>query len=147
MNNPLSSRPDHVLYPLPHGCTGNRLWQMLHAETGARMRDYLATFERRNLVVGKWDAQLARQGAVELLAQMGTDRRVVLLGAEVRRAFGHAKQAPAMVYAASAGDSNSYYQIPHPSGRNLWYNDLGNRAVVARLLAELYRISTGEMTP
>src|ERR1700726_3647146 len=88
MNNPVSTRPGHELYPLPDGCTGHRLWTMLHARTGATMRQYVDAFERRNLVRGReWDRIAARARALEVVVELvGTGRTIVLLGQEVRAA-------------------------------------------------------------
>src|ERR1051326_4197780 len=89
MNHPVSPRPGHELYPLPEGCTGNRLWSMLNTRTCASMRQYLDTFERRNLVRGvEYDRLAARARAYETLAELrGTGRTIVLLGRAVQEAF------------------------------------------------------------
>src|SRR5688500_427358 len=89
MNNPLSTRPGHELYPAPEGCTGHRLWRMLNARTGASRQTYLECFERRNLVRGlEWDRLAARARAYEMVQELrGSGRTVVLLGQSVREAF------------------------------------------------------------
>lgn len=156
MNNPISTRPGHELYPLPDGCTGNRLWKMLNERTGATFSDYIRTFERRNLVRGmRYDRNSARARAYEMLCELrGSGRTVVLLGAAVREAFhfclkdsgdlltssptiGEAGLPPLLVHPQEAGGC-TWRQIPHPSGRNLWYNESKNREVVALLMEELY---------
>lgn len=138
MNNPISSNPDHALYPVPEGCTGNRLWKMLHARTGASMGNYRDVFERRNLVKSKvtFDLRHARARAYEITTELrGTGRSIVLLGQEVREAFGHDK----LLLHPQEIDGCTWRQVPHPSGRNLFYNSPENVRVVELLLEELYR--------
>jgi|SRR5579859_2102948 len=158
MNNPVSTRPGHELYPLPEGCTGHRLWQMLHERTGATMRQYLDAFERRNLVRGlEWDRVAARARAYEVLCELrGSGRTVVLLGRSVQEAFDYVVKnsnglfdltstpvigkdgiPPLLVHPQEAGGC-TWRQIPHPSGRNLWYNTPKNKEVVSMLMEELY---------
>lgn len=38
-----------------------------------------------------------------------------------------------------------FYLVPHPSGRNLWYNEDSNRRMVAALLGRLYVNTQGEL--
>src|SRR5258708_2762507 len=88
MNNPISSRPEYVLWPDPPGCTGWRLWKMLHDRNECTKRDYLRAFTRLNLVTGqRWDATSGRRAARLLRVEL-RGRVVVLLGQEVRAAFG-----------------------------------------------------------
>ena len=138
MNNPVSSDPAHALYPLPRHHAGGRLWQMLHEQSGATMRQYVDGFDRRNLVIGPWDRSIARIRAHGMLPGL-CGRDVVLLGQQVWEAF---QMPPEVIYCnrfelALAGVT--FYRVPHPSGRNLWYNDETNRRAVGRLLADLYR--------
>jgi len=158
MNNPVSLRAGHELYPLPEGCTGNRLWKMLHQRTNASMREYVDTFERRNLVRAvAWDRTKARARAYETIVELrGKGRTVVLLGNAVREAFDWVLRGeglldptcaagipPLLVHPQEAGGC-TWRQIPHPSGRNLFYNDEKNREVVAMLLEELYVVYNGK---
>ena len=161
MNNPLSLRPGHELYPAPEGCTGHRLWQLLHSRTGASRLQYIDAFERRNLVRGRaWDRLTARVRAHEMVCELrGSGRTIVLLGGSVREAFDWAlsnASAPHEVVGMAlwSGEPTetlpkllvhpqevagcTWRQVPHPSGRNLWYNDPENRKVVAMLMEELY---------
>ena len=135
-NNPVSLKPGHELYPLPKGCTGNRLWQMLAERTGATMRQYVDAFERRNLVVAqRFDRQVAKANAALIYAELwGSGRTVVLLGQEVVRAFGI---PPVLLHPQVIGGT-TWRQIPHPSGLNRWYNDAENVRLVGLLLEELY---------
>lgn len=136
-NNPVSQAPGHELYPYPEGCTGHRLWKMLQERLPhVSRRSYLDTFERRNLVTGKqWSSALGRQEAERLFAHFwGSGRTVVLLGEDVRRAFGH----PRLLLNPQLIGGTTWRQIPHPSGRNLWYNSKNHRRAVGMLLEELY---------
>lgn len=136
MNNPLSVAPEHALYPSPPGCSGWRLWMLLRERLpSVRRGDYVRAFDRMNLVVGPWSRAAARERAEALVA--GGDlreRTVLLLGSEVREAFG----LPArLVHPVYSGGFTSR-QLPHPSGRNLWYNDPDNRRLAGMVLEELY---------
>lgn len=136
MNNPLSRRPEHALYPHPPGCTGYRLWKMLEARTGATQEEYLARFERMNLVSSKtWSRELGR-GTAERMRPVLRGRVVLLLGQAVRRAFG----IPPLLVHPQEIDGVTWRQLPHPSGRCHWYNDPRHRRVAEVLLQELYDV-------
>ena len=136
MNNPLSRRPEHALYPHPPGCTGHRLWRMLEARTGATELEYLAAFERVNLVAGRaWCPELGR-GSAERYRVLFRGRVVLLLGQAVRRAFG----VPPLLVHPQELDGVTWRQLPHPSGRCRWYNESRNRRVAEVLLEELYDV-------
>lgn len=144
MNNPISTRPGHELYPSPEGCTGHRLWQMLNARTGASRTAYLDAFERRNLVIAQqWDRIVARARAYEIVLELhGSGRTVLLLGRAVREAFNFVLGGglpPLLVHPQEAGGI-TWRQIPHPSGRNRWYDVEENRKVVELLMEELYYV-------
>ncbi len=155
MNNPLSTRPGHELYPYPPGCTGHRLWTMLETRTGARRGQYLEAFERRNLVAGvKFDHRAARPRAMEMVEELkGSGRTIVLLGNSVRECFNLALEGqlpPLLVHPTTVGGC-VWRQIPHPSGLNRWYNAPENTKVVELLMEELYveyakRVATKETT-
>lgn len=142
MNNPVSSAPEHALYPLPRHHAGGRLWQMLCDECGATMRQYVDAFERLNLVTGPAFASMIAVARAGELRPTLAGRSVVLLGQEVRKSFGHLRRelvGDAYFEDCPDGQVITFYQVPHPSGRNLWYNDESNRRAVGRLLSELYR--------
>lgn len=81
---------------------------------------YVDAFDRRNLnAVGK-----IRRGSM-----------VVLLGDQVRKAFG----VPKLLIHPQTIDGVTYRQVPHPSGRNRFYNDPVQHELVALLIEELYR--------
>lgn len=144
MNNPISTRPGHELYPAPEGCTGWRLWRMLNARTGASRVQYLDTFERRNVVLARgWNRVEARARAYEIVQELrDTGRTVVLLGRAVQEAFNYAMPGalplPPLLIHPQESCGCTWRQVPHPSGRNTWYNSEENRKVVELLMEELY---------
>lgn len=152
MNNPRSLAPEHVLYPWPPGCAGHRLWQMFYDACGATMSQYRDAFERRNLMVGPWLAQVARVAASSMLPGLA-GRDVVLLGEEVRRAFGVVPRLPwprdlqsSWDWSPAPGEvePTRFYVLPHPSGRNLLYNDPAVRREVGTVLAHLRALRASE---
>ncbi len=133
--------PDMPLYPVPSRCAGGRLASYMGLSRG----EYLKTFERINLLpyypgkVKRDDkfpmlpAKLAAAAVRPLLA----GRTVVLVGRNVANAFVldpslqfHrwyncvARQRPCLI--AKDPFMMRTAIIPHPSGRNHWYNDPEN---------------------
>jgi hypothetical protein len=109
---------------------------LLERVPGATRRQYLDSFERRNLVTGQqWDKRLGRLEAERVSAELwGSGRTVVLLGQDVRRSFGH----PELLLHPQIIDGCTWRQLPHPSGRNAWYNSAENKRLAAMLLEELF---------
>jgi hypothetical protein len=136
MNNPVSSDPAHALFPYPPGCTGWNLLEMLRERVPDITRSrYLRVFDRRNLVDGKtWSRTAARERGMWMQNAL-RGREVVVLGEDVRRVIGLDK----LLIEPQVKNGITWRQIPHPSGRNLWYNDPQNRMLVAVLLEQLYR--------
>lgn len=144
-NNPVSQLDGHQLYPYPPNCTGHRLLCMLQErQPTVTRRQYLDTFERRNLVTGvAWSRALGRDEANRVVAELwGSGRTIVLLGREVQSAFAI---PPLLLHPQMIG-SATWRQIPHPSGRNPYYNVPENRRLVGLLLEELYEDYHKEMT-
>ncbi len=142
MVNPISTRPEHALYPAPEGCTGHRIFQMLKSRVPeVTTRDYLRVFRRVNLCVGEWSPMAARRRAADLIEEAsGETTTMVLLGREVQRVFGLATGPdilPRYGEELFAG-STVFRRLPHPSGRNLWYNDPVCWEAASLLLEELY---------
>lgn len=141
MNNPLSSRPEHALFPYPPGCTGYRLLKLLQRRLpDVGRREYLAAFDRRNLlsrvVWSRDDARVAaRKFATNLEEHRG--RTIVTLGHEVRSLMGLPDRLIEPIVDRLSGVT--WRQLPHPSGRNHWYNDETNADLAALLLEELYQ--------
>ena len=140
MNNPLSDDPEFDLYPYPEGSAGWRLWKML--PEGTTRRQYLDMFDRRNLLRAReWDQRAARAAAQELLPELG-GRAVIVLGTQVRAALGLPKAEPLTWYemrippVGQKATGFFYAALPHPSGRNMWYNKMANREAVGKFLVE-----------
>lgn len=145
MNNPLSSKPEHALYPAPERVTGWNIWRMLHETCGMTRQEYLRAFDRRNLVDGvMWNRGLAKERAPRLWSEL--DGRVVaFLGREVADIMsqGVGTLEP-LVWATPMGGilqdggPARVCLIPHPSGLNHWYNNPTNRAAAALRLEQMY---------
>lgn len=136
MVNPHTMRPEMALAPVKPGTAGMRLYLVMKERVPHVSRhDYMRRFERVNLCYGGWDDVKARQAA-DLLKKKWSNRLVVLLGSPVREAFG--LPFPRGVEPIVVG-TNTYFCLPHPSGRCRWYNDEVNRARAADLMTQLYR--------
>ncbi len=136
MNNPINKHPRYALWPRPRGSTGYRIWKMLNSRTGVSPEEYAERFVRLNIVNGYWLwADVMRAAPGKWQEVRGHGGPVVLLGQSVLRAFGLPKVQP-VHWQEQRG--TRWCMIPHPSGRNLWYNDPVHREVVALLLEELY---------
>lgn len=137
MNNPLSSDPDDALVPWPERCTGWRLWKMLEEVAGATPEQYVAAFDRRNLVSGReWSAAAGREAAPTVLKELA-GRTVLVLGAATIECLKLERHGPGWYAPGPRGVS--YGWLPHPSGRCLWYNDPANRRLASMVLASLYQ--------
>ena len=141
MNNPLSRRPEHALWPQPDGCSGHRLWLMATARTGITQDEWIAMTDRRNLCTGDWDRDQARLQARAWIPEL-SGRTTILLGAEVANCF--PSTGLMCQWAKSWGSppraANPWIHIPHPSGRNHYYNDPKNVACVEVLLGDLVEL-------
>lgn len=142
-NNPLSDDPEFDLYPYPEGSAGHRLWRLL--PEGTSRAQYLAAFDRRNLLRAReWSAAEARRAAQALLPDL-VGRLVVVLGTEVRSALGLPKVEPLSINESWLHPTGSpdlpvelrWAALPHPSGRNLWYNNEANRLRASDLLERI----------
>lgn len=108
-DNPHGADPRYALHHEPRGASGDRLRRIL----GLSVRDYFA-IPKRNLCDGPWKMADARRRAAETLAE-GWDV-VVMCGAKVRMAFGVPRMEPFSAQGVLVA-------LPHPSGRNLVWND------------------------
>jgi hypothetical protein len=143
MNNPISSAPEHALYPHPPGCTGHRILGLLQSRLPDVTRaQYLQAFDRRNLLSSRvWNRGQAMEAGLNFVREMrDTGATVVVLGAQTRDALRlrHELVLPIVEHGVT------WRQLPHPSGRNLWYNDPECAALAAMLLEELFLKSGGE---
>lgn len=131
-DNPHGSNPRAALLPIPRGGAGGRLLDL----SGMGWREYRRRFERRNVC--------------DLMVQDLEDRVVVVLGRETLR--GLRRLDPGVP--ATMGWFDRYFKktgcyfvlVPHPSGRNRFYNESRNRYRVRRLLRRLAAASTGQTT-
>jgi hypothetical protein len=132
-SNPHSEDPEFALYPAPKGSSGERLCKVL----GMDPKEYLRTFERRNLLQGdKWDAAEAAKTARGILLE-SKGAPIVMLGRRVGQAFG-LEDVP-FFDAYPMGGGSLAVLLPHPSGRNREWNaadcQARARAVVGILLS------------
>lgn len=130
--NPRSKDPAHALWPDPPGCSGHRLWTMIYDVCGMTAAEYVETYDRRNLLVGTWCGERAVAAAKDFVPRC-RGRTVVMLGVDVARAIGFDPDPGVKKEKFDA----TWYHIPHPSGRNAYYNDAMNRWNAGRLLADL----------
>lgn len=133
MNNPQGRE---ALLPDPPGCTGHRIWRMIHERTGCSQQEYMDAFDRRNVLEGSTVWDISRACAVAQYVWLSlSGRRVVILGQEVRRVM----RLPAVRSLRwSVSDGVEWCVIPHPSGLNRWYNSRVCRGAVALRLEQLY---------
>jgi hypothetical protein len=111
-SNPYGGDDTYALYPAPDGCSGHRLCCLILAMS---RRDYLDSFERVNLLRGKWGVPMARRAADDL---SGTpNKRFILLGSKVAAAFG----LSFVPFGSASWRGSGFAMLPHPSGRcRLW---------------------------
>ena len=150
LHNPLNPEPEFALYPLPEGCTGARIADMLRP--AFTRSQYLTAFDRVNLlrhderVGGKGYAGRLNRARIRLFEHVyaGKYETLVLFGADVWRTVNHAvrPQRPPWlcwdtVILGKGGWRVRFLTLPHPSGRNLWYNEPAFRAAAAQALQQL----------
>lgn len=135
--------PNLPLFFLPKTSAGGRLLNM----TGLGHLEYMKQFERMNLLYefpgqhkrdDKFPLPLARAAAMAM-APLLSGRDVILVGRNVANAFGvklefHEWGDILVRRPCPVTKDRGRAQIavvPHPSGRNHWYNKPGNREVSA----------------
>ncbi len=158
-DNPLSSAPEHALFCHPPGCAGARLQSDI---LGVSRATYLALW-RTNLCSPKWSAPAARDRAHDLLFDAARPwSTIVLLGRKVADVFARVlepsarsplsgKRAEFSPFSSTRLDDRGRWvdhlipqqydvtivSLPHPSGRNLLWNDARRIADARVLLAEV----------
>lgn len=131
-----NTRSDLPLYPVPERSAAGRLCAMLAlGRTG-----YLRTFARANLLdlyPGPTFPLGRAREAAEGVAQRLAPRPLILLGRGVAQAFAF-PHSELMRWEDSLLGSTLIRAavLPHPSGRNLWYNSPANREQVGVWLRE-----------
>lgn len=133
-----NTREDLPLYPYPRTSAGGRLLEL----TGLNRREYLLLFDRTNLLYyfpgrhkrdDKWPVRHARVAASAARALL-TGRQVVMVGRRVADAFGVEVdwhewtwlQTERYCPVTRRDPRAKVAVVPHPSGRNHWYNKSGN---------------------
>lgn len=118
--NPYGPDQRFALYPSPPGSAGDRLCRLiLRLDPG----EYLRRFERANLCTGRFSASEARHAAQQI--RLG-ERWTVLLGRRVADAFRRAHAIPLEPMTVDDRPEVRLVVLPHPSGRNLYWNDPAN---------------------
>jgi hypothetical protein len=139
-NNPQFGDAEHALWPEPPNGTGANILKMLREHLpDLTQREYVLGFDRRNILDSKtWNDRAAREAAAPLWSELG-GRRIVLLGSKVFHSI-HGKDTtpPQPIDWVTDFEDRTWCLLPHPSVKNLWYNDPINRAAAEMLLAELY---------
>jgi uracil-DNA glycosylase len=126
--SPSLRSPEHAL----SGDSGRRLAAMI----GVPLADFLESTDRMNVVdtPDEWgDKQRVQWGLVQVVGAM-RDRDVILLGGKVSRALGI--YIPRFEWSARAGSRIAV--MPHPSGRNRFWNDPDNVEKAEAFLREAY---------
>jgi hypothetical protein len=145
--NPYGADPRFALYPLPPQASGGRLCRMLELTE----EEYLAAFERRNLLTSaQWSAPAARAAANALLQGHPDADRLVLLGARVAAAFGLAfreglYEVRELPSPGAEGPVRRALVLPHPSGLSREWNDRAAPSRVRAAVADL--LAAGEAHP
>lgn len=135
------------LFPLPNASAAGRLLKY----AGTDPADYIGKLVRMNLCAEEWSERGATAGvvrALEFLLNPGNYHRerplrVLLLGRRVADAWHCGKaQFGFEIRCPTGGYPNLYVAwIPHPSGRNLVYNDRRNQLRARR--AVLWALGEG----
>lgn len=136
--NPYGANPFLALYHLPRGASGDRLREILGLADAA----YARRLAKVNLCTGRWSDPRAR-AAAQFLLDTTREEVLVLLGCRVREAFGgpafFEQETRRLPDLARPGQERTrvLVTIPHPSGRNLLWNDpdAGRRARAVLLAA------------
>ena len=142
--------PELPLFPVPQTSTGGRLQTLM----GLTRYEYLTTFERVNLLP-YFPGQRKRDDkfpmtpaklAARVIRPLLVEREVILVGRNVANAFGFGDwdwhewhdwkvcHSDMRVHRGAA----RIVVIPHPSGRNHWYNNPENTVGATSFWAEFF---------
>lgn len=139
-----NTHSDMPLYPYPERSAAGRLCEMF----GEGRSGYLKVFARANLLDkfpgSSFPVKKAR-AAAEPLAQRLAPRPLILLGQGVAQAFSFPTEQKFVWVDYQLGVTLIRAAlIPHPSGRNLWYNHPVNREKCGAWLREQARLHRAE---
>lgn len=117
------------------GASGRRLAALAEVD----LVDFLVATERTNVVElpEHWLVPTAVAAGIQRIARQMGGRRTILLGSRVAKAFGvyDARQMEwrpiKFVTKGNEMADGLVARMPHPSGRNLWWNDPANVARAA----------------
>ncbi len=153
LDNPHSVNPRDALLPAPGvgNGTGERVVELIRESAPRALADYsVADYERdfdrvnlypvQNAVNGKGATKADKMMAqwCAMYAVQGGYQNVVLLGNRVRVAFADlAGLTDDDQIVEIGGRDLHFYVVPHPSGRNRFYNKPANRKNVGGCLASL----------
>ena len=128
LNNPQGNEP---LDPREPGTAGYRLWRMTTEVCGITMERWRNNTQRVNLLGYKVlpsDYRAIAAHRAEYIRGFVSKRLVIILGKDVANAMRH--EAPPFEWVGS------HVMIPHPSGKNLFYNEHVHRVAVGQLLGD-----------
>lgn len=135
--------PGCPLYPLPAGCAGARLRELF----GLSLTEYLRAFDRTNLGWRNGSDAAELRAAAWALRPLLAGRSALLLGRRVLRAFELGEPEPLSWLWLDCGRGPAWdvrrkrlarvAYLPHPSGRNRWYNEEENVRRAREFLREL----------
>ena len=121
----------------PDGPTGRRLVEIMG-------RDAFDLYDRTNMIERRqWSREVARDGAMEKIRSL-VGRPVVVLGNETWAALSLPICSWLKFIYLNASETylgDRWYRVPHPSGRNLLYNNERRRSETRSLLREIVNLS------
>lgn len=151
-SNPYQADPEDglrfAMYPDPPESAGGRFCDLI---LGMHRRDYIRAFMRRNVLHERWSAPLAREAAACLSWEFAPGDVVLLLGQKVQAAFFPEREfraaaeslTPGPFAASEARPDVRWVFLPHPSGRNPYWNRYISYSEVRRTVA----VAAPHLTP
>lgn len=133
-NNPHTPDPRYALSTTPSTGTGYKLWQLLRKRQRVSAREYELGFDRRNLCKQIWDDKKAQEAAA-FIREHAAGRSILLLGIPVKSLM--AVPGLPLIHPVEAYGATWRF-LPHPSGKNRWYNSPVNRLLASVLLEQLF---------
>jgi hypothetical protein len=135
MNNAKSDDPADAMEPYTCNGAGERLWQMVHLACGCTKEEYAYRFEMMNVLDQReWNANSAAIAAGLIRFRL-SGRQCFVLGKDAWEALGFSSKSAWFATERSYTGAR-YTLLPHPSGKNLMYNDAKIVARTGRLLAQ-----------